>query len=335
MSLTLGKGLVGRVLAASGAPAPTVTSISPSTGTTGTYVSVFGTNFVLGGEVSFWQSGIQIATDGGLAFIDSTEVQLNMPALPDGVYDVVYTNPDTQDSGSTGNGLYTSAFDPLSVGTPKVWLDATDLTQSGTVTAITNKAGGATITITGGQEPGYTSSNSDYGGAAPQPTFDFLSGSPAVKITGHGITTGAGGPFSLVFVADGTDNFWFCDANANNFVTAGGGSGNKLQLSGAGTVLVGGTISSGVPGVYVCVFNGASSKLYTSAHTPDASGDAGAIQDQTGVTFVVGNYGAPSSGGKMAGSIRHFLLYSGALSQDDVDYLLDGFGAAAGITIGA
>lgn len=222
------------------------------------------------------------------------------------------------------------AFNPLSVGVPVVWLDSKHLTQAGTVTAIVDRAGVSTVAISGGQEPGYSATNASYASA---PTFDFTSGSPAVRVTGHGITTGA---FTVVIVGDGTDNYWMQDANGTDFMGAGGGSGNKLQIScDAGTYLASSVVSSGVPGVYACVYNGASSKVYTSAKTASASGNAGTLQNLTGVRINVGNAASPSSGGRMAGSIRHFMIFKGALSQADIEYLLAGFGTESGLTIGA
>ncbi len=321
-------GLIHAARALAVVTLPALVAIVPSSGT-----NAGSTHVVI--QVADSTGCVSAAIDGinltSFAIDDGTHVSGDTVAHAVGACDVTVTNGDGTSAPLAAAYSYAAAFDPTVPSGLKVWLDATDLTQAGTVTAITEKAGsGAVVTITGGQEPGYTASNANYANA---PTFDFLSGSPAVKITNHGLTTGA---FTVVFVGDGTNAaFWMQDANGTSIITAGGGSGNKhLMSSDAGTYLVGTVVESGVPGVSAFVFNGASSKIYDSAHTADASGNAGTLQDLTGVQLVIGNAASPSSGGKMAGSIRHFLLYSGALSPSDIADLLDGAGSESGLSIG-
>ncbi len=86
------------------AAAPVVTSVAPSSGLalTATSITVTGTDFV---------SGATITIDGALctstAFVDSTELTCNTPdSLAAGTYDIVVTNPDEQDSGVSGAGLF-------------------------------------------------------------------------------------------------------------------------------------------------------------------------------------------------------------------------------------
>lgn len=226
-----------------------------------------------------------------------------------------------------------SSFNPLSLpessGTGLLWLDATSCTHSGNgtdVTAVVDKAGGSmTIGLTG-NEPTYNSANADYANA---PTFDCGSAQGFI-LSNTGLTTSA---FTVVIVGDGADGIWFQDASGNYLINAGGGSGDKVQItSAAGPYLVGATAKSGVPGVYILVFNGATSAVYTSAHTADASGDAGALSDLSGLNIgLLGTYNM--SGVGLGGSCRHALIYSGALSTADRAHLLDGFGTESGITI--
>lgn len=85
----------GFALATGGAPAPTVTSVSPSTGTTagGTSVAITGTDFVNGATVKF---GGVAATS--VVFNSATSLTATTPAGSAGIVDVVVTNPDTQSS---------------------------------------------------------------------------------------------------------------------------------------------------------------------------------------------------------------------------------------------
>lgn len=225
-------------------------------------------------------------------------------------------------------------FDPLTLpetsATPKVWIDAHPDYQTeggGLVSAVVNRAGGgAVLTIDAGDEPGFTASNPNYNNG---PTLDVGAGK-GIKLTSHGLTNA---PFSVVFVANGGDAVWFQDANGNWLINAGGGSGDKLQLSGdgVGTLLVGDLAKKDVPGVYIFVFNGATSKIYQSKLTP-FSGAGGTVGVPGATIGLASNYNTTAS---LVGSFRHLMVFSGALSPADCTYLLNGFGAESGLAIGA
>jgi hypothetical protein len=85
---------------------PTLTSITPNTGTEsgGTSVTLEGTDFVSGATVTI---GGNAAT--GVSFVDSTEITATTPAGTVGAQDVVLTNPDTQSDTLTGGFTYTAA----------------------------------------------------------------------------------------------------------------------------------------------------------------------------------------------------------------------------------
>lgn len=316
---------------AAGDPAIVVSAISPNTGTAAGGTSVSITVDSSAGATGATVGGVALTS---FAIADATHVTGTTGAHAAGAVDVAVTN--AEGTGTLASGFtYTSAFDPLTLpdtsGTALIWLDPTDCTNTGNgtdVTAVNDKASGSmTIGLTG-NEPTFNSSNADYANA---PTFDCGT-AQGFLLTTTGLTTTA---FTVVIVGDGADTPWFQDGNGNYLINAGGGSGNKVQItSAAGPYLVGATAKSGVPGVYVLVFNGASSKVYTSAYTADASGDAGTLSSLSGVTIgLLGTYNM--SGVGLAGSCRHALIYNGALSQTDVEYLLDGFGTESGITIGA
>jgi hypothetical protein len=75
-----------------GPPAPTLTGVSPSSGTTagGTQVTLAGTNFVTGGIVTF--GGAAAAIVGPVL---ATQVVVTAPARPAGAVDVAFLNPFT------------------------------------------------------------------------------------------------------------------------------------------------------------------------------------------------------------------------------------------------
>ena len=115
-----------------GNPAPTVTSITPNTGTTagGTSVTITGTGFLAGATVSL---GGTAATNVNV--VGSTSITATTAAHAAGAVSVTVTNSDAQ-SGSLPNGFTYSAGNPA----PTV---ASITPNTGTT------AGGASVTITG------------------------------------------------------------------------------------------------------------------------------------------------------------------------------------------
>lgn len=87
-----------RVNAAVPNPAPTITSVSPtSIGTTGgTTVSIFGTNFVQGATVKF-----DTLSATGVSVVSDTQITAIAPAHAAGTATVTVTNPDNQTATST------------------------------------------------------------------------------------------------------------------------------------------------------------------------------------------------------------------------------------------
>ncbi len=81
--------------------APTVSSVSPSTGPTagGTAVSITGTGFVAGASVTFGS-----ASAGSVNVVSATQITATTPANPSGPVTVTVTNPDS------GNGSLPNAF---------------------------------------------------------------------------------------------------------------------------------------------------------------------------------------------------------------------------------
>ncbi|HEX7706030.1 MAG TPA: IPT/TIG domain-containing protein, partial [Thermoanaerobaculia bacterium] len=75
------------------APAPTISGISPSGGpsTGGTEVTITGTGFQSGAEVTF--AGNQCT---GLTVVNATTITCTTPSMPAGTVDVTVTNPDGQ-----------------------------------------------------------------------------------------------------------------------------------------------------------------------------------------------------------------------------------------------
>jgi hypothetical protein len=90
--------------AAAGGSAPSITSLSPTSGAAGTAVTITGTNFAAGATVTF---GGRAAT--GVRVANSTTINATAPAPGSGAVSVTVTNPDAQ-SGTLPSGFtYTGA----------------------------------------------------------------------------------------------------------------------------------------------------------------------------------------------------------------------------------
>ena len=87
-------------------PAPTVTSVSPSSGPTagGTIITINGTNFV---------SGATVRVDGvsatGVTFLSGSQLRANTPAGSAGAANVQVTNPDSQSATLNSAFTYTAS----------------------------------------------------------------------------------------------------------------------------------------------------------------------------------------------------------------------------------
>ncbi len=124
-------------------PAPTVTSVSPSSGSSGgaTGVTITGANFLSGATVSF---GGAAATN--VTVVSSTSITAKTPTHATGAVNVVVTNSDSQ-SGTLSNGYtYVNTAPTVASVTP-----ASGPIAGGTGVAITgtNFASGATVSFGG------------------------------------------------------------------------------------------------------------------------------------------------------------------------------------------
>ena len=118
-------------------PAPAVTAISPTSGTTsgGTAVTITGTGFLTGATVSL---GGTAAT--GVTVVNATSITANTPAHAAGAVAVMVTNADSQSA--TMNSAYTYVAPP-----PPPPIPAPTVTSISPTSGSTN--GGNTVTITG------------------------------------------------------------------------------------------------------------------------------------------------------------------------------------------
>ncbi len=202
-------------------PAPTVTSVSPSSGTTagGTSVTITGTNFVSGATVTF---GSAAATN--VVVVNSTSITATSPAGSSGAVTLTVTNPGAL-SGSLANGFTyvvppaVSSLSPNNgpaAGGTAVTITGTNFASGATVkfgsTAATNvvvvngttitattpagTSGAVTVTVTNGNGlSGSLASGFTYvvppTVSSVSPNNGSTSGGTAVTITGMSFTSGA------------------------------------------------------------------------------------------------------------------------------------------------
>lgn len=144
----------GFTYASFGNPAPTISLVSPSSGTTGTAITITGTNFLTGPAVKI--NGVNAT---GVTFVNSTSITANAPSNSAGTYDVTVTNSDGQ------IGTLTNGFTYLTTPTA-VTYDATNITtSSATLNAIVSSTGGENPTryIEWGTSPGTYSNSCNQG----------------------------------------------------------------------------------------------------------------------------------------------------------------------------
>ena len=141
-----------------GTPAPTVSSMSPNSGTTngGTSVTITGTGFISGATVSL---GGTSATN--VSVTNSTTITAVTPAHAAGTVNVVVTNPDGQ-SGTLLNGFTFSPPPPAPAPTVTSVTPTSGPVAGGTSVTIagTNFVSGATVTFGGSSATTVTVTNS-------------------------------------------------------------------------------------------------------------------------------------------------------------------------------
>jgi hypothetical protein len=227
-----------------------------------------------------------------------------------------------------------SSFSPLSFSDLAVWYDLRNATQSGGVlTSLPDSSPNAYHgASSGGGWPSYTASNASYGN---KPTMDL----PAVN-TKRVVTPTLGlgtSPYTIFTVGSiGIANGYLCSADDTNDCAQIFRSAAAIAFSSSfspGTkAIAGGTAANA--NVIVAVANGASSKLYVSANTAVATGDAGS-PDLTGNVHYLGNYRSANTAFDQTGSTAQWGIIRHACTQAEVEQLLAFFGALHGITIGA
>ena len=121
---------------------PTVTAVSPSSGSTagGTAVTITGTNFAVGATVTFGASAAS-----NVVVVSATQITATTPAANAGAVTVTVTNAFSQ-SGSLANGFTYIATPTVTSVSPN-----TGPASGGTAVTITgtNFAAGATVTFGG------------------------------------------------------------------------------------------------------------------------------------------------------------------------------------------
>jgi IPT/TIG domain len=88
---------------------PTITSVSPTSGTPGTQVTITGTNFESGATVTFG------STAASAVFVSATQLTASVPSVGTGTYSLTVTNPDPA-SAMLNSGFTVTAAQSLLAG---------------------------------------------------------------------------------------------------------------------------------------------------------------------------------------------------------------------------
>ena len=193
-----------RASGGTGNPAPTITSITPSTGTAngGTAVTITGTGFLAGATVKL---GGTAAT--GVSVVNSTSITATTPAHAGGAVSVAVTNTDAQ-SGTLNNGYTYTVTNPAPTVTAITPNSGT--ANGGTAVTITGTGflAGAGVSLGGTSATGVTVVNST---SITATTGAHAAGAVSVVVTnsdaqsgtlnnGYTYTTGTGGGGTIAFV---------------------------------------------------------------------------------------------------------------------------------------
>jgi IPT/TIG domain/Fibronectin type III domain len=267
---------------------PTVTSLSPNTGSTagGTAVTITGTNFVSGATVTF---GTAAAT--GVVVTNSTTITALTPAGTAGAATVTVTDPGPQ-SGSLANGFTYVATPTITGVSPN-----TGSTAGGTAVTITgtNFVSGATVTFGTAVATSVVMTNSTTI-TALTPAGSAGAVSVTVTVSGQSGSLASGFTYAVIPTVTGV--------SPNTGTTAGG---TAVTITGT-NFATGATVTFGTAAATgVVVTNSTTITALTPAGSAGAatvtvtvSGQSGSLASgftyvaaTTTITYVQGNYAVP------------------------------------------
>ena len=248
------------LLSSSSTPAPTVTSISPNSGTTngGTAVTITGTGFLAGATVSL---GGTAAT--GVTVVSSTSITATTAAHAAGAVNVIVTNSDTQSGTLTQGFTYTTASNPPPTLT---WISpASGTATGGTAVTITGTGflAGATVSLGGTPATGVTVVNST---SITATTPAHAAGAVNVVVTNTDAQSGTL-PQGFTYMAVSNPPPTLIGISP---ASGTGDGGTAVTITGTG-FLAGATVSlGGTPATGVTVVSSTSITATTSAHAAGA-----------------------------------------------------------------
>jgi hypothetical protein len=221
-------------------PAPTVSTVSPSSGSTqgGTNVTITGTNFRSGATVTV---GGSAATN--VSVVSATQITATVPAHAAGAVDVVVKNSDNQSATKTGGFTYSlspptiSGVSPVSgpaAGGTTVTVTGTNFVSGATVVVATTSA--TSVTVVSSTQLTFVTPSIGTGTTATVPANITVTNPDGQKVTSvDAFTYVAPSPA----ISSVTPSVVFADGGQTITIT-----GTNFR-SGA-TVTVGGTAASGV-----------------------------------------------------------------------------------------
>ena len=160
------------------APAPTISSISPSIGDSAgsSAVTITGTNFVGGATVTI--GGVSCTS---VSVVSGTSITCVTGAHASGAVNIVVTNPDSQ-SATLSNGY--TYFSPSDVSGIKMWLDASSTTNLYTDTGLTTNVTADGQSVKGWKDKSSNSYSPTEGASPPTYKASIKNGLGVVRFDG-------------------------------------------------------------------------------------------------------------------------------------------------------
>lgn len=321
------------------AAAPTVTAITPNTGSTAggdAITNLAGTGFVNGATVK-----IGGASATSVVFVSSTKLTCVTPAGSSGAKDVVVTNPDTQTGTGTGLFTYASSFTPADLNPMVFWsgqfvsggLGGYDI-MTAVSTRLSGGGGGHNVSGDAQQTTG-SSAPVGVGG------YPYFNGTNYLDILGETLDTVVGSGNNTVFAVVDIVAITNSDTNpeAGDLIFGDGNSYYGLKLMGAGSNLAvinqynGGdhnaSVSLGtapISGRYVLCAkyingtgimitkNGLAAAPWTAPDGATAAGAFGPPANRAGSVVIGGKAGAL----RMNATLKALLVDNSAISDADI-----------------
>lgn len=315
--------------------APTVSAATPSTGpVVGTTIltNLAGTGFLTGCTVTI---GGAPATN--VVLVSSTKLTCTVPAGSAGAQNIVVTNPDTQSSGSSGNGAFTYAAPTEWAGlSPLVdWDMANAIVASGTaLDHVPDQSGNARVLTASATAPAVVTASASFNGLN---TLSFTGGAGAT-FTGLGIADN--GPVSVIAVAKNTGpnasgfNSFLLELNNQQLALYAAGAAPHVWHTWASSNFAEVVSDNAVTAsaAMLLTLSGGTERFYVNS-TVEEGNQASAGGTFSGAGIVGSLHGGPDARFVLNGEVARIIVFGSLLDATQRITALAAIGAKYGIAV--